>query len=132
MPTSQDYPARRERTARGQPLPSPGCAADAPLRVPSLRPWVTPVLGPELGTLLGLRIMASCLLQAFFSLFCMVASGGGACHQLLAVSLRSQMNSQPGHRGRVSPFLSATLCVQCRTSTGRWLQGAVTALKLVT
>ena len=62
-------------------------------------PWAhgtPPVLGPELGTLLGLPITASRLLQAFFSLFCIVDSGGGACHQLLAVSPRSQVNSQSG------------------------------------
>lgn len=98
-----------------------------------------PALGPELGTLLGLPITASCLLQAFFSLFCVVDSGSGACHQLLAVSLRSQVNSQPGQTRAVHLLSCLPLSAegaegaedgQCRTSTGRWLQGAVTVLEI--
>ena len=104
--------------------------------MPSLSPWDTPSPGPGVGNSPwpphhGVPSPAGLLFPVLHS-----GLGGWS----LSPAPRS-VPEVPGElpvwadKGRASPFLSAALCRgrrgwQCRTSTGRWLQGAVTVFEI--
>lgn len=130
MPSSQDYPARRREQPK-QPLAQPGVQhTPPPSALPA--PWVTPVLGLELGTLLGLRIMAA-------------PSPAGPFFPCSAWWFRgrslSPARSVPEVPDELPAWAQGPVCLlSCPPPSvynaghplGVWLQGAVIILKLVT
>lgn len=126
MPPSRIILPGGSEQPKGSPSPAQGVQQTLCSACPHGSP---PALGPALGLSLASppRRPVSCRPP-----FTVLHGGLGWSSSPAPRSVPKVPGELPAwaDKGRVSPFLSAALRVPCRTSTRRWLQGAVTFLEI--